>query len=93
MNNPLKCTFDNEGHAAQDRNPGLGYNTLLFRLIRDLLSACPHKQFYTLPTSNLRAALSNWYSNACVSSKMAVLTFFIMVFGMTQPGTNPQPTV
>ena len=76
MNNPLYAFFDNEGHAAQDRNPGLGYNTLLFRLIPDLLSACPHKQFHTLPSlSNLRAALSNWYSNACVSSKKAVWTF------------------
>ena len=29
--------FDNEGHEALDGNPGLGYNTLLFRLIPDLL--------------------------------------------------------
>ena len=45
-----KCFFGIEGRAALDRNPGLGYNTLLFRLIPgDLYSACPHRQFCKLP--------------------------------------------
>ena len=26
---PFKCFFGIEGHVSQDRNPGLGYNTLL----------------------------------------------------------------
>ena len=45
-----QCIFGSEGHVALDRNPGLGYNTLLLRMIPgDLLSAFPHRQFYTLP--------------------------------------------
>ena len=39
-----------EGYVALDRNPGPGYDTLLLRLIPgDILSACPHRQFHTLP--------------------------------------------
>ena len=51
--------------AALDRNPGPGYNTLLFRMISgDLLNACPHGQFYTLPgLLDSRVALSNSYPN------------------------------
>ena len=48
-----------------DRNPEPGYDTLFLRLIPwpgDLLSACPHRQFYTLPgILDSRAALSNSY--------------------------------
>ena len=48
--NPLWCFFSNEGHVALDRNLGPGYDTLLLRMIPgDLLSACPHRQFHTLP--------------------------------------------
>ena len=52
--------------AALDINPGPGYDTLLLRLIPgDLLSACPHRQFHTLPgLLDSRAALSNSYPNA-----------------------------
>ena len=31
--NPLEFFFCIEGYVALDRNPGLGYNTLLVRLI------------------------------------------------------------
>ena len=34
--NPLKCFFSSKGYVALDRNLGLGYNTLLLRLIPDL---------------------------------------------------------
>ena len=44
----LKCLFGSEGHVALNRNAGLGYNTLLLRLIPGDLSACPHRQFHTL---------------------------------------------
>ena len=48
--NPLLCFFGSEGHEALDRNPGPGYDTLLLRMIPgDFLSACPHRQFHTLP--------------------------------------------
>ena len=59
MINPLKCLFGIKGHVALDRNLGLGYNTLLLRLIpADLLSACLHRQFHTLPgLLDTRAAL------------------------------------
>ena len=89
--NPLECFFGIEGHAALDRNPGPGYNTLLLRLIPgDLYSACPHRQFHTLPgLLHSRAALPNSYPNACVPSREAVCTIFMMVFGMTRPGREP----
>ena len=45
-----RVLFDIKCHAALDRNLGPRYNTLLSRLIqRDLHSACPHRQFNTLP--------------------------------------------
>ena len=55
--------FGSEGHAALDRTLGPGYNTLLLRLNPgDLLSACPHREFHTLPgLLDSRAALSNSY--------------------------------
>ena len=64
--NPLECFFGSEVHVAQDRNPGPGYDTLLLRMIPgDLLSACPHRQFHTLPgLLDSRAALSDSYPNA-----------------------------
>ena len=66
--NPFECFFGREGHVALDRNPGLGYNTLLLHLIPgDVLSACPHGQFHTYPVLlDNRAVLSNSYPNACV---------------------------
>ena len=76
---------------ALDRNPGPGYNTLLLRLIPgDPLSACPHRQFHTLPgLLDSRAALSNSYPKASVQCREAVCTIFMMVFGMTRPGREP----
>ena len=52
--------------VALDINPGPGYDILLLRLIpRDLLSACPHRQFHTLPgLLESRAALPNSYPYA-----------------------------
>ena len=44
------CFFGSKGHVALDRNPGLGYNTILLQLTPgDLLGACPHRQLHTLP--------------------------------------------
>ena len=60
------CFFGSEGHVALDRNSGPGYDTLLLRMITgDLLSACPHRQFHTLPDLlDSRAALSDSYPSA-----------------------------
>ena len=59
-------------------------------IIGDLLSACLHRQFHTLPgLLDSRAALSNSYPNACVPCREAVCTNFMMVFGMTWPGQEP----
>ena len=33
VNNPLECSYSIKGHAALDRNPVPGYNTLLLGLI------------------------------------------------------------
>ena len=67
--NPLWCCFGSEGHVALGRNPGPGYDTLLLRLIPgDLFSACPHRQFHTLPGFlDSRVVLPNSNPNACVS--------------------------
>ena len=57
---------------------------------RRSLSACPHRQFETLPSLlDSQAALSNFYPNHCVQSREVVCTIFIMVFGMTCPGHEP----
>ena len=34
MINQLECFYGIQGHVARDRNPGLGYNTLLLQLIQ-----------------------------------------------------------
>ena len=64
--NPLYCFFGSEGHVALDRNPGMGYDTLLLRMIPgDPLSAFPHRRFHTLPgLLDSWAALPNSYPNA-----------------------------
>ena len=73
------------------KKPGPGYNALLLRLIPgDLQSTCPHRQFHTLPgLLDSRAALSNRYPNACVPSREAVCTIYMLAFGMTQPEREP----
>ena len=88
---PLKFFFGSEGHVALDRNPGPGYDTLLLWLIPgDFLSACPHRQFHTLPDLlDSRAALPNSYPNALRAMQGGILcTIFMMVFGMTRPGAE-----
>ena len=52
--------------AALDRNPGMGYDTLLLRMIPgDILSAIPHRHFHTLPgLLEGWVALPNSYPNA-----------------------------
>ena len=74
-----------EGHVALYSNSRPGYNTQLLRLIPgDLLSACPDRQFHTLPGNlDSRAALSNSYPDACVTSREAVCTIFMIVFSIT----------
>ena len=53
----------------------------------DLVSACPHRQFHTLPgLLDSRAALPNTNPNACVPMKGGSLYHFMMVFGMIRPG-------
>ena len=75
---PLKCFFGSEGYVALERNPGRGYHTLLLRLIPgDLLSACPHRHFHTLPgLLDSRAALTNSYPNALRSMQGGSLYHF-----------------
>ena len=64
MINPL------EGHVALDRNAGPGYNTLFLRLIPgDLNSACPHKQFYTLPGARFSKVRTNDF---CSTNSLSV---------------------
>ena len=67
-----------KGHVALDRNPGPGYDTLLFRMIPgDLLRAFPHRQFHTLPgLLDSRAALPNSYPNACMPMQGGSLYHF-----------------
>ena len=78
IGNPLLCFFGSEGQVALDRNLGPGYDTLLLRLIPgDILSACPHRQFYTLPDLfDSRAALSNCYPNALRAMQRGSLYHF-----------------
>ena len=76
-----------EGHVTLDRNPGPGYNTVLLQLIQDLLSACPLRQFHTLPgLLDHRAALSNSNHNVCMQCREVVCTILMKMFGMTRLG-------
>ena len=58
----------------------------------DLFSACPHRQFHTLPgLLDSWAALPNSYPNALRAMQGgggAVCAIFMMVFGMTRPGSE-----
>ena len=61
-------------------------NTLLLQLIPgDLLSACPHRQFHTLPSCTIKLLTLL----KCVPSREAICTIFMMVFGMTRLGCEP----
>ena len=56
----------------------------------DLLSACPHRQFHRLTgLLDSRAALSNFYLDACMPMQGGSLHHFMMVIGVTRPGTEP----
>ena len=90
MINPLECLYAIQGHAALDRNAGLGCNTLLLRLIPGYFySACPHRQFNKLPgLLHSQFALPNSYLNTCVPSREAVCTIFKMVFGYDLTGVR-----
>ena len=89
--NPLECFFGIEGLVALDRNPVPWYDNLLLQLIPgELWSACPHRQFHTLPTLlHSQAALSNSYPNTCVPSREAVCSIFMTVFCVNRPGHEP----
>ena len=65
-------------NVALDRNPGTGYDTLLLQMIPgDLLSACPHRQFHTLPgLLDSWAALPNSNPNACMPMQGGSLYHF-----------------
>ena len=77
MINPLECFLSSEGHVALDRNPGPGYERYLRLIPGDLLSACPHRQFHTLPGRlDSRAALPNSNPNACVPMQGGSLYHF-----------------
>ena len=90
----LECFLDIEGLVALDINPRPGYKTLLMQLIPgDLNSACPHRQFHTIPGLSHRwVAQPNSDPNTCIPSNEAVCTIFMMVFGVTQLSPNPRPT-
>ena len=60
----------------------------------NLLSACPHRQFHTLPgLFDSRAALSDSYPNALCAKQGGSLYHFMMVFGMTRPGDKLEEDV
>ena len=93
--NPLWCFFGIIGHIALDKNPGLGCNNLLMRLIwGDILSAWPQWQFHTLPgLLDSRAALSNSYPNAMRAKQGGSLYHFYGCL-LYDPGwgLNQRPT-
>ena len=62
--------------VALDRYPGPGYTTLLLRLILGYhLTACPHRQFHTLPG----------HLDSCMCEGGSLYRYFMMVFGITRP--------
>ena len=83
--------MDCKGHVALERNLGPRYNILLLHLIPgDLFSACPHRQFHTLPRLlDNWATLSNSYPNPCVQNRETICTIFMMVLGMTRLACEP----
>ena len=92
----IECFFGSESHVAPDRNPGPGYDTLLLRLIPGyLLSACPHRQFHTLPgLLDSRAALPNSYPNALHAMQGGIFVPFLWwLLVLPSREANSQPTV
>ena len=78
---PLLCFFSLEDRTAFVRNPALGYNIVLLRLIPgDLNNACPHRQLDT----PLRL-----HCQTPTPSRQVFCTIFMMVIGMTRIGYKP----
>ena len=95
MFNILECLFGIKGHAALDRNPGLGCNSLLLQLIScDLLffsaCACPIDSSTHYLTFCNQALLPNSYPIGCVLGRRAVFNICKMAFGMTRPTRKPK---
>ena len=87
-----RAFFGSEGHVALDRNPGLGYDTLLLRLIPgDILSASPHRQFHTLPSLLENCQITTLMH--CVSCREAVCTIFWWFLVWPGRDANLRPTV
>ena len=82
--------FSSEGHVAQDRNPGPGYNTIPLPLIsgyRLYIIACPHSQFHTLTgLLDSRLHCKTPTLRHAYLYREAVCTIFMMVLGMTWLG-------
>ena len=80
-------------HVALDRNPGPGYNTLLLQSIPgDLLSACPHSQFHTLPgLLNSRAAQQTPTLTHASQAGRQFVPFLWWSLVWTSQGTNLRP--
>ena len=55
-------------------------------ILGDLLSACLHRQFHTLPGLLVGLHCQTPTLAHCVPCREAVYTIFMMVFGMTRPG-------
>ena len=91
-NDYYSAFFGIEGHVALDIDP---CNILLLRMIPgDLLSACSHRQFHTLPgLLDSWAALSNSYPNAYVLIREAVLYHFYdgLWYGLAGARTHDLP--
>ena len=69
---------------------GARLDTLTLAVPGDLFSACPHRQFPTIPSlSHSWIALPNFYPNACIPSREAVCTISMMVLSMTRPECKP----
>ena len=73
-------------------NPGPGYDTLPLRSIPREVHV--RRQFHTLlGLLDSGAALSKSHPCTCVQCRGAIRTIFMMVFDMTRPGREPQPTM
>ena len=73
MHHSLVWFFSSKGHVALDRNREPGYNTLLLRLIPDLLSACAH----TVPHTTLGSELTIYLVRGGHANQANLTRFFI----------------
>ena len=69
-------------HGALGRNPRAGYNTLHLRIFpRYFLSACPHRQFHTLPGFlDSHVAWSNSYPMCQVGRQFVPFLWWSLVW-------------